>query len=413
MTQQSLVVNHPVMQLPRSRTTTMSAMSSSVARPRRGFLVCRSVLRNPLAWILGLTIGALAASRTAHAHEVAEAANAEMAPVPPHVEGTPVAVATNPGTPNYCFEGAHPIDPSVGGGVTWEATAGRHLHPYPPLDLRLFALRDGCYYFIGDPSDFGYRGRTFAYYGAHPVGVTHGGGWCFMIGGHAHLWGPWSPLFVTAGPWYYWQGPYDPFFWSYWPYYAVYYGHHYPRYYGGGRYAGAGIWHTRGRHFGGPRGAVVAPPIGPVPAPVRANPAGAVAGSRAFHGGPVTGSSVGRNYGWRRDPAWGGNWGGSSAWGATTPAPTPNAPAPGFGGVGRSSGPSSVDGWVGGGNRGWTPSPNPGRAHGGWSTVPRATPSMAPVLRGNSGSFYRSAPVAPSFRGGGQFAPRSGGFRSR
>ncbi|HEY0706121.1 MAG TPA: hypothetical protein VGG33_04955, partial [Polyangia bacterium] len=148
------------------------------------------------------------------------------------MEETPVASA---GT-NYCFEGPHPTDPAASGGVTWEATTGRHLHPYPPLDLRLFALRDGCYYFIGDPADFGYRGQTYSYYGAHPVAANHGGGWCFMIGGHAHLWGPWSHHFVTAGPWFYWHGPYDPFFWSYWPYYAVYSRHHYPRYYGGGRF---------------------------------------------------------------------------------------------------------------------------------------------------------------------------------
>ncbi|HEY0711455.1 MAG TPA: hypothetical protein VGF45_02200, partial [Polyangia bacterium] len=337
---------------------------------------------------------------------------AEMAPVPPHVEGAPVAApaaATSAATAaattvNYCFEGPHPTDPAVGGGVTWEATQGRHLHPYPPIDLRLFALRDGCYFFIGDPADFGYRGRTYSYYGAHPVAVTHGGGWCFMIGGHAHLWGPWSPMFVTAGPWFYWHGPYDPFFWSYWPYYAVYYRHHYPRYYGGGRF-GRGGWHTNGGHFGGGRGSVVAPPIGAVPAPTRATPTGAFAGSQGAFGGSAFGGNG--NNSWRRDPAWGGS--GNSG------AAARGAPAPSFTGSGRSPG-GAVDGWVGGSNRGWSASPSGGAANGGWRSAPRATnPNVGGVLRSNSGSFFRSGPTAPSgFRGGGgQFAPRSGGFRSR
>ena len=74
----------------------------------------------------------------------------------------------------------------------------------------------------------------------------YGGGWCFMVGGHAHWWRPWSPYFVVAGPWFYWHGPYDAYFWSYWPYYATYYSHYYPRYYGGGSWRrGAAYGRTR------------------------------------------------------------------------------------------------------------------------------------------------------------------------
>jgi hypothetical protein len=106
----------------------------------------------------------------------------------------------------------------VAAGGPWDETQGAHSHTYPPFDLRLFAFRDGCYYFIGDPKDFGYQGQTYSYYGAHPVLDVYGGGWCFMVGGHAHWWRPWSPYFVVAGPWFYWYGPYDAYFWSYWPY---------------------------------------------------------------------------------------------------------------------------------------------------------------------------------------------------
>ena len=55
--------------------------------------------------------------------------------------------------------------------------------------------------------------------------------------GRAHsLVAPWSPYFTVVGPWYYWNGPYDPFFWSYWPYYSFYYRSYYPSYYAGGRF---------------------------------------------------------------------------------------------------------------------------------------------------------------------------------
>ncbi len=183
-------------------------------------------------------------------------------PIPPYVEGPAVPVAGG----GYCFDGPHPVDSRGDPGVTWDNTTGRHIHDYPPFDLRLFSLKDGCYSFIGDPTDFGYAGPTYSYYGAHPILDSYGGGWCFMIGPHHHLWRPWSPLFVTVGPWFYWEGPYDPFFWTYWPYYHFYYRAQYPRYYAHGAFfpgrgvapritrvprpAGPGrAWHGAGRPF--------------------------------------------------------------------------------------------------------------------------------------------------------------------
>jgi hypothetical protein len=160
---------------------------------------------------------------------------------------------------------------SVEPGVTWDAATGRHVHGYPPFDLRLFSFQNGCYYFIGDPTDFGYAGNTFSYYGAHPILATYGGGWCFMIGPHRHFWRPWSPLFVTVGPWFYWEGPFDPFFWTYWPYYHFYYRSHYPHYY------------ARGAFF---RGHAVAPRITTVPRPQRYGSAWHGAGG-AYRAGPM------------------------------------------------------------------------------------------------------------------------------
>ena len=252
---------------------------------------------------MGILVAALFAGRAAQAQE-AEAMPAEYAevgtadqagplpPIPPFVEG-PAVPAPGGG---YCFEGPHPVDSSVEPGVTWDNTAGRHVHGYPPFDLRLFSSQNGCYYFIGDPTDFGYAGSTYNYYGAHPILAGYGGGWCFMIGPHRHVWRPWSPLFTTVGPWFYWEGPYDPFFWTYWPYYHYYYRAHYPTYYGHGAFFRAhavapristvprqprfcGAWH------GGNHGGMAPRPGAPAPgfnraAPIPSRPGAPAAGPR-------------------------------------------------------------------------------------------------------------------------------------
>jgi hypothetical protein len=201
-------------------------------------------------------------------------------PIPPNVEGAAFSV---PGG-GYCYFGPHPVDTRVSAGEPWDDTPGAHMHAYPPLDLRLFELKDGCYYFVGDPRDFGYVGPTFSYYGAHPILDEYGGGWCFMIGPHAHLWRPWSPNFALVGSWYYWEGGYDPFFWAYWPYYSFYYRTYYPNYYVGGRF-----------HHGGN---AVAPPIYRVPPPshVVASPA---VGSSPWRSQP----SAHPANGWRGQPS--------------------------------------------------------------------------------------------------------------
>jgi len=217
-----------------------------------------------MVWALSIDPAAV------HAQSAQPAAESEgpTPPIPPFVDQPPVQAQGG----GYCFEGAHPVDSQVVPGVTWDATGGRHVHPYPPFDLRLFNLRNGCYYFIGDPTDFGYAGESYSYYGAHPILDIYGGGWCFMIGAHRHFWRPWSPLFVTVGPWFYWEGPYDPFFWTYWPYYHYYYRAHYPHYY------------AHGAFF---RGHAVAPRIVSVPRPVRYG--------TAWHGagGPMRPAPVG------------------------------------------------------------------------------------------------------------------------
>ncbi|HVZ72670.1 MAG TPA: hypothetical protein VHJ20_09875 [Polyangia bacterium] len=276
---------------------------------------------------VGLGLVALFGARAAYAEEVgpgpAEAAPQEN-PIPPNVEGQPVR-SQNGG---YCFGGPHP---APGGG--WEATTSPHVHDYAPFDTRLFSFHEGCYYFIGDPRDFGYTGESFSYYGAHPIADVYGGGWCFMIGAHTHWWRPWSPYFTVVGPWYYWNGPYDPFFWSYWPYYSFYYRSYYPSYYAGGRYYRT--WRA-------------APAISRVPPTAwRGSPAGTGwrggaarvgqpygAAGGAWHGAPATGGNT-----WRAAPQSSGGWRGS---------PVPNAsPLRSAPGGGWHPAPSSGSGWHG------------------------------------------------------------------
>lgn len=244
--------------------------------------------------------------------------------IPPNIEGEPYAAEGG----GYCYVGPHPVDVRYQPGVTWDPTEGQHIRPYPPVDTRLFALSDGCYYFTGDPRDFGYGGPTYAYYGAHPILPAYGGGWCFMMGGHAHLWRPWSPYFTVVGPWNYWQGAYDPFFWAYWPYYSFFYRSYYPHYYGGGRFYRGG-------------GFRVAPPIRSVPpsawrgaTPGRVAPAvrGAAPTQTQMYrpGVPSSGGAI-RGNGWGRGAA---------------PAITP---APSF--VPRPGGTGARGGFHGGGRR--------------------------------------------------------------
>jgi hypothetical protein len=273
----------------------------------------------------------------------AQAGPAEQAPqenpIPPGVEGQAVPYSGG----GYCYGGPHP---APGGG--WEAVQTAHVHDYPPFDMRLFSQRAGCYYFIGDPRDFGYTGQVYSYYGAHPVADVYGGGWCFMIGPHTHWWRPWSPYFTVVGPWNYWYGPYDPFFWAYWPYYSFYYRSYYPGFYAGGRF------YTNGYR--------VAPAITRVP-------------STGWRGTPAGSATAQRGGGWRGTPP-----GGAAAAPAWRGSPAQGAPAhaaPGYGGGYRP--PATGGGWH-------APPPSGGGWRGG--SVPYAAPHG-----GGGGGFH--------FHGGG------------
>src|SRR6266567_2448868 len=63
-------------------------------------------------------------------------------PIPPYVEGAPVQAESG----GYCYVGPHPVDTRMVPGPAFEDVQGQNIRPYPPVDLRLFSFRDGCYY---------------------------------------------------------------------------------------------------------------------------------------------------------------------------------------------------------------------------------------------------------------------------
>jgi hypothetical protein len=313
-----------------------------------------------------VSVGGPAAPGVVATGTVAPTAEENM--IPPGVEGAPVAAQGG----GYCYGGPHP---APGGG--WEAIATPHTHNYAPFDMRLFQYHQGCYYFIGDPRDFGYTGQTYSYYGAHPIADVYGGGWCFMVGPHYHWWRPWSSYFTVVGPWYYWGGPYDPFFWAYWPYYSFYYRSYYPAYYAGGRYYRSGYR--------------VAPPITRVPPTGWRGtpPGGATAGG--WRGTPTTTQTSPLRAG---SPA-GGGWRGAP--GAATPTNGTgwHAAPPAAGGGWRGGGAPPASGWHGGG------APTFGAPGGGWHGAPGGGGWHPP----SSGSGWHGG-GGGAFRGGGGFRGR-------
>src|SRR5690242_12209401 len=44
-----------------------------------------------------------------------------------------------------------------------------HVHAFAPAEPRVYRVHDDEYYFVGDPTPYGYEGDHYAFYGPHPV----------------------------------------------------------------------------------------------------------------------------------------------------------------------------------------------------------------------------------------------------
>jgi len=118
----------------------------------------------------------------------------------------------------------HPIPKRIGHGFCDIDVP--HFHDYPPSDPRLYRQVDGQYYFVGDPTPFGYEGPRYSFYGPHPIAdasVQLGGpSYCYLEGPHYHWYAPPpSEHFEMKGGAYWYTGAFEPAFYADQPRFVV------------------------------------------------------------------------------------------------------------------------------------------------------------------------------------------------
>jgi hypothetical protein len=70
-----------------------------------------------------------------------------------------------------------------------------HVHVAAPYEKTHFRVYDDRYYFVGDPTPYGWEGPRHRYHGHHPIQVEvivgHPGiEYCYLDGPHAHFFAP-------------------------------------------------------------------------------------------------------------------------------------------------------------------------------------------------------------------------------
>ena len=103
------------------------------------------------------------------------------------------------------YYGYHPIPEAYDGGFC--ESEELHHHEYLPVELELYNVVEGVYYFIGDPSVYGYEEALVWYYYHHPVPLYWGAGYCYIVGPHRHWWRPWGSHFHLVNGHYHYRGP--------------------------------------------------------------------------------------------------------------------------------------------------------------------------------------------------------------
>lgn len=96
------------------------------------------------------------------------------------------------------YAGVHPRTGHPEGGLCYIQYF--HAHRFEPANAHvLYRVYSDAFFFIGDPTPFGFDGRRSAYYGHHPVLVNavvevKGGGdhlaYCYLDGPHFHSFAP-------------------------------------------------------------------------------------------------------------------------------------------------------------------------------------------------------------------------------
>src|SRR5262249_52925201 len=135
----------------------------------------------------------------------------------------------------YGYVGIHPIPYQVGGGFC--TLTGPHQHPYQPFDAYLFRQVNGYYYFVGDPSDFGYgaAGQSLYWYrGEHPIPAEYGDGFCYISWPHRHPYTPPEAFlgnYRQVGGYYVYRGPFAQPYYQHRDAYSRYFHNYYRSYY--------------------------------------------------------------------------------------------------------------------------------------------------------------------------------------
>jgi len=118
----------------------------------------------------------------------------------------------------------HPVPHKYGGGFCYINV--QHTHNYLPGDARMYRHAHGHYYFVGDPTPFGYDGPRYAYYGAHPVREAElrfgHPVFCYIKGPHYHWYQPPAQAhFQLSGGAYWYVGTFPQVYYDDRPRYAV------------------------------------------------------------------------------------------------------------------------------------------------------------------------------------------------
>jgi hypothetical protein len=119
------------------------------------------------------------------------------------------------------FHGSHPL-PHKGGYCFIDVP---HIHSFGPGDARVYRVQDDEYYFVGDPTPYGYDGQRYSYYGPHPLAeltVSGAPAYCYLVGPHYHVsMPPPESSFEQRSGVYFYMGAFPPTFAHERPRYAV------------------------------------------------------------------------------------------------------------------------------------------------------------------------------------------------
>lgn len=121
------------------------------------------------------------------------------------------------------YHSQHPL-PGKGAGFCYIDVP--HVHAFAPAEPRVYRVHDDEYYFVGDPTPYGYEGDHYAFYGPHPVAEVEFGEpvYCYIEGPHYHWYQPTPAVsvnFEMRGGAYWYVGTYDPVFYSARPRFVV------------------------------------------------------------------------------------------------------------------------------------------------------------------------------------------------